>query len=279
VEFIEISIVIQPYNKIASEVIMAEMSQLDFDSFIETQNGFKAYIESRKFDIDELKSILEKPTEEFGEINYKQKSIKQQNWNREWEKSFKPIVIRNECIIRALFHEINKNYKYNILIEPKMAFGTGHHATTSMMLEHILEIDIDGKEILDMGTGTGVLSILASLRGAKSILAIDNDTWAFNNCVENLKMNNISNVKALEGDSKSITGNTFDIILANINRNTLINDFWAYANALNKKGKIILSGFYVDDINAIEQKANSFDLFLKHYLEKENWASIILTEK
>ena len=168
----------------------------------------------------DIKYILDQLPTELGDVNYSFKEIRQQNWNELWEKNFEPIIVAEKCIVQAPFHKNVPKLEFNILIEPKMAFGTGHHATTSMMLQHLLELDLEEKKVLDMGSGTGVLAILASMKNADLVYAVDNDNWAYINCLENINLNKCENIIAIEGDVSSIQDLYFDIVLANINRNT-----------------------------------------------------------
>jgi ribosomal protein L11 methyltransferase len=278
-DYTELHFTIESFTTERLEILIATLSQLPFDSFSETDNGCKAYILSNKYNESDVNELCDQLYESLGLISYISQEIEQQNWNETWESNFDPIHIRDKCRIYASFHPLVPGFQYNILIEPKMAFGTGHHATTEMMLEHILKSDIDDKKVLDMGAGTGVLAILASMKGASVVYAVDNDHWAYKNCIENIENNNCENVIAIEGDINSISDKFFDIILANINRNTLISDIPSYINSLNSGGKLIVSGFYVDDIPAIERAANEHDLYLKQYLEKDEWASLVFEEK
>lgn len=275
----EIVFNINPNKSATVEILIAWLSMLDYESFTETDFGFNAYILAENFKESDIKYILGQLHNDLGDINYTFKEIKQQNWNEEWEKNFEPIIIDNKCLIYAPFHSNIEMLDYNILIKPKMTFGTGHHATTLMMIEHLLNINLEEKKVLDMGSGTGILAILASLKKADLVYAVDNDKWAYNNCIDNIAINKIDNIIAIEGDVNSIKDEFFDVILANINRNTLINDIEIYINVLKSDGLLIMSGFYVDDIPAIEQEANANDLFLKKYLEKDNWASVVFEEK
>ncbi len=277
--YYELSFLIEHFSKEFVEILIAKLSLLEFESFTDNENGCKAYILANKFHEDDLKEILSSLPNEYGNIQYTIKEIEQQNWNEEWEKNFEPTIIADKCIIHAPFHTDVPALEYNILIEPKMAFGTGHHRTTLMMIKHLLAIDVEEKKVLDMGSGTGVLAILASMKDADLVYAVDNDKWAHNNCLENIELNNLDNIIAIEGDISSVKDEFFDIVLANINKNTLIQDIAYYANILTTGGLLIMSGFYVDDIPAIEQEANANDLFLKKYLEMDNWASVVFSEK
>lgn len=255
----------------ASDIIIAELSEIGFESFVEHESGLTAYISESKFDERELDTIHVLSSDEFT-IEWTSKSVAQQNWNEEWEKSFNPIVVDERCMVRAPFHQ-KSNVDYDIIIEPKMSFGTGHHETTHMMLSHILDNDFKNKKVLDMGCGTGVLAILAEMRGATNLEAIDIDNWCYLNSIENAERNNCKKIEVFEGDSDLISGKKYDIILANINRNILLEDIPIYASSLNNKGLLFLSGFYSSDLDMISQKCKAFNLQFEKKLEKNNWVA------
>lgn len=255
-----------------TEILIAELGYAGFESFVETQDGVTAYIQKENWNETILDDILILKSDEIA-ISFSFNEIEQTNWNAEWEKSFQPIVVDNECMVRAPFHP-RQDVVYDIVIEPKMSFGTGHHETTHMMIQHILRNDFTGKSVLDMGCGTGVLAILAEKRGASAIDAIDIDNWCYINSLENVERNNCSNITVLEGDASLLTNKTYDVIIANINRNILLQDLDAYINCLNENGQLYLSGFYKDDIKLIEQKSNSFGLNLVETLEKNHWVAL-----
>jgi ribosomal protein L11 methyltransferase len=201
--------------------------------------------------------------------------IKDQNWNEEWEKNyFKPLLIADKCLVRAPFHTDYPNAEYEIIIEPNMAFGTGNHETTSLMIEHLLEMDLNAKSLLDMGCGTGILSILASMKGCSSIVAVDIDKWAYEGTIENSKLNNIDNIEALIGDVSSVENTHFDIVLANIHKNVLIDDMPKYKTLLNKNGLLIMSGFYDHDLVDIERIAVSLGFKSHKKKIKNRWVAI-----
>ena len=256
----------------ATDILIAELGEAGFESFVETDSGVLAYIlksEWKEGVLDDL-FILESP--DF-EISWTSKEIEQQNWNAEWEKNFHPIKVGDKCMVRAPFHEAI-DVEYDIVIEPKMSFGTGHHETTHMMLEHILENDFDGKSVLDMGCGTGVLAILAKKRGAGPVDAIDIDEWCFLNTQENVERNDCSEIQVFMGDSNLLKNRKYDVILANINRNILLEDIPIYAKCLNPKGQLFLSGFYLDDLDAISSKCKANGLEFEKKLEKNHWISV-----
>ncbi|WP_290698136.1 50S ribosomal protein L11 methyltransferase [Lacinutrix sp.] len=256
----------------ATEILIAELGYAGFESFVETETGVTAYIQKEEWHKEILQNIYVLTSNEF-KISYTFDEIEQVNWNSEWEKNFNPIIVDNLCSVRAPFHE-KPDTKYDIIIEPKMSFGTGHHETTHMMIQHIIANDFKGKSVLDMGCGTAVLAILAEMKGANPIDAIDIDNWCYLNSIENAERNNCKNISVYEGDASLIENKTYDTIIANINRNILLNDIKTYANCLNPKGSLFLSGFYKTDINSIEEACNKNGLTLKNKLNRNNWVAL-----
>ena len=256
----------------ATEILIAELGYAGFESFVETQEGVTAYIQKEDCREDILEGIQILKSEEF-EITYSFEEIEQTNWNEEWEKNFQPIVVDNSCTVRAPFHE-KPNTQYDIVIEPKMSFGTGHHETTHMMIQHILKNDFVGKSVLDMGSGTGVLAILAEMKGAKSLDAIDIDNWCYINSLENVERNNCKNITVLEGDASLLKDRKYDVIIANINRNILLKDLDTYVSCLKPNGMVLLSGFYNNDIPSIKSKCESLDLQFVENFEKNEWVAL-----
>ncbi len=256
----------------ASEILIAELGYLGFESFVENEDGITAYIPIEEYEEDLLTGVHILQSDEF-EITYSSTEIEQVNWNEEWEKNFNPIIVDDECSVRAPFHP-KPNTRYDIIIEPKMSFGTGHHATTHMMIQHILINEWEGKNILDMGCGTGVLAILSALKGAKNIDAIDIDNWCYLNTLENIERNNCEHINVDEGGAELLIGRYYDTILANINRNILIRDIPIYAKSLNPEGKLFLSGFYIEDIPVIRETASKESLKYIEHFERENWVAI-----
>lgn len=270
--YIEYTFKIYPLQP-ASEILIAELGQLGFESFVETREGVLAYLQKQDWKETILDSIFILKNPDF-KISYRSKEIEQENWNVTWERNFNPIQVDDLCTVRAPFHE-NSNSKYDIVIEPKMSFGTGHHETTHMMLQHILAHNFEGKSVLDMGTGTGVLAILAEMKGAIDIDAIDIDHWCYLNALENVERNGCHHIQVLEGDSSTIPHHKeYDIVLANINRNILLKDISVYANCLKRNGLLFLSGFYYDDIIVISAKCIEVGLKFEKNIEKNNWVAV-----
>lgn len=254
------------------EILIAQLENTPFESFLETDNGFSAYIQKQNWNENVLSEVTLLDSNEF-EISYTVEEIDQVNWNEEWEKNFEPIDVDNTCRVRAPFHE-QKDIKYDIVIEPKMSFGTGHHETTFMMIQHLLEADLKGKKTLDMGCGTAILAILAEMKGAQPIDAIDIDNWCYLNSIENAERNNCNNITVYEGDARLLKGKTYDVIIANINRNILLHDMQQYVKSLNENGVLFLSGFYVEDIPAIDAACSNEGLKFVKKQERNNWVAL-----
>jgi ribosomal protein L11 methyltransferase len=269
--YLSFQFVVEPLE-LGTEILMAELGELPFESFEETETGVNAYIQKELYEEGMLETIAILKSSEF-KISFTIVEIAPENWNETWESNFNPIEINDLCIVRAPFHE-SKNVKYDIVIEPKMSFGTGHHETTHLMLEYILEQDFENKKTLDMGCGTAVLAILAAKKGANPIDAIDIDNWCYLNSIENIERNNCTNIQVLEGDVSLLPGRNYDVIIANINRNILLNDIELYQNCLQQDGMLLLSGFYKEDIDVIEKHCNSLHLKLLETKEKNNWVAL-----
>ncbi|WP_117879776.1 50S ribosomal protein L11 methyltransferase [Aureibaculum luteum] len=255
-----------------TEILIAELGYVGFESFVENENGFIAYIQKEDDSETILNEIYVLQGDEF-EISYTKEEIEQVNWNSEWEKNFNPIQVDDLVSIRAPFHP-NPNLKYDIVIEPKMSFGTGHHETTHMMVQHILKLDLQGKKVLDMGCGTGILAILAEMKGANPLDAIDIDAWCYENSLENVERNNCKHISVCEGDASLLINKKYDVIIANINRNILLNDIKIYADCLNDNGVLLLSGFYEEDIPIIDVETSKYSLKLEEFIERNNWVAL-----
>ncbi len=256
----------------ATEILIAELGNIGFESFVENENGVVAYVQKEMNNTHLLANIFILNSDEFV-ISYTKKEIAQTNWNAEWEKNFTPIQVDDLVSVRAPFHN-NPNLKYDIVIEPKMSFGTGHHETTHMMIQHLLKLDLKNKKVLDMGCGTGILAIFAEMKNAQPIDAIDIDNWCYLNALENVRRNNCNDISVFEGDASLLIGKKYDLIIANINRNILLKDMQTYANCLNDKGVLLLSGFYKEDIPVIDIEVIKYQLKLETFIERNNWVAL-----
>jgi len=256
-----------------SEILIAELNYIAYESYDETEDGLSAYILEKFFDLDKVKNLQVNEIPGV-KIEYTYALIKTQNWNAVWEKNFEPIIVDDHCLIRAPFHKDTPNAKYEIIIEPKMSFGTGHHETTFLMLKTMLGIDFNDKNVLDMGCGTGVLAILASFKNASRITAIDIDEWAYNNTLENIEKNNCENIEVFQGDASLLKNQEFDIVIANINRNILLDDIKHYTSVLKSNGILLLSGIYNEDVPMIKDEASNNNLEYISFIEKHNWVAV-----
>jgi ribosomal protein L11 methyltransferase len=259
-------------KELGSEILVAELGELPFESFIESDLGIVAYIQKQFWTENILKDLHILSSPEF-QISFTIEEIDQVNWNEEWEKNFEAIEVDGICQVRAPFHP-KTTAKYDIVIEPKMSFGTGHHETTHMMIQHLLETDVAGKKTLDMGCGTAILAILAEMKGAQPIDAIDIDNWCYLNSIENATRNNCNQITVYEGDADLLKGKKYDLIIANINRNILLNDMQTYVDCLNKEGVLLLSGFYNEDIPFIDVSCTEKGLTYVKKIERNNWVSL-----
>ena len=260
---------VQPW----SEILMAELIEIGFDSFTEEYDGILGYIPEELFSEDALKSIplMNNPDVE---ISYSFALMPNINWNEEWEKNFTPINVENKVLIRAEFHQENPNL-HEIIIQPKMSFGTGHHPTTHLMIQHMLDMDFMDKKVLDMGCGTSVLGIFAKQKDASEVVAIDIDEWSVENSIENAERNNVK-LRISQGTADNLGGEDFDIILANINRNILISDIPTYVSVLRDKGKLLLSGLCFFDVEDILEVCDKQGLRLINKQQREEWCSLLL---
>ena len=268
--YIEYHFTISPLQP-ASDILIAQLGEVNFESFIETETGVKAYIRKEEWVEDEVKAIQILNSNEF-KIEYIETEIPQVNWNSEWEKNFYPIKVNDECALRAPFHK-PFNVKYEIIIEPKMSFGTGHHETTFMMLQFILESNLEGKSVMDMGCGTAVLAILTEMKGASKIDAVDVDQWCFENSIENVERNDCHKISVFQGDASFLGKRKYDVFIANINRNILLQDMKTYSESLEKNGELYLSGFYKEDLKLIIETCNKFNLKFVENKERNNWVA------
>ncbi len=262
---------VQP-KELGSEILVAELGELPFESFIESDSGIVAYIQKPLCTANILENLHILSSPEFV-ISYTIEEIEQVNWNEEWEKNFEAIDVDGTCHVRAPFHP-KTEAKYDIIIEPKMSFGTGHHETTHMMIQHLLETDVVDKKTLDMGCGTAILAILAEMKGANPIDAIDIDNWCYQNSIENAERNHCDSISVYEGDAELLKDKHYDLIIANINRNILLNDMQVYVDCLNKNGILLLSGFYEEDIPYIDASCTEKGLTYIKKLQRNNWVAL-----
>ena len=261
------------------EVLIAELAEVGFDSFLETDQGLDAYIEEGLFDREAYQEVLEK-YQEVAHVIVEEGVMAKVNWNEEWEKHYDPIQVGEQVYVRASFHAPKPEIAHEILINPKMSFGTGHHATTFLMLSHQLDLDHQGKRVIDIGSGTGILAIMAHKLGARQVEAFDIDDWCVENGNENFDLNGMSTVKMGLGTVREVAPQgIFDIVLANINKNVLLDEMEVYASLLDRGGFLLLSGFYTHDITDIEQKAAKEGLRLLKQKDKDNWAALILEKQ
>ncbi len=269
-EYLELKLVITPREPF-SEILTYHLSEIGFDMFEDTVDGLKAYIIEQNYDETKLLDLLKEQSQLGFSVQHEVIDIPWKNWNEEWELNFQPEIIAEKIYVRAEFHPENPGFEHELIVQPRMAFGTGHHPTTAQVMELMLALDFKNKVVLDMGSGTGILAILALQLGAKSALAVDNDDNAVENSVENAIRNGYPNMEALVGESSSIEERKFDIVLANINRNIILNDLPYYAKMLNSNGELITSGYYEQDLKIIREKAKSLGLNYVQHITKNDW--------
>lgn len=274
--YLEFKFSTTPCNETVNDVLAALLGEVGFESFVEWEGGLMAYIPSATFDEHNLKSSLDEFPVEDVKIDYSYTEMEDKDWNEEWEKNFfQPIMIGNRCVIHSTFHHDVPRAEYDIVINPQMAFGTGHHETTSLIIEELLDSDLKDKSLLDMGCGTSILAILARMRGAKPCTAIDIDEWCVRNSIENIELNGVTDIAVSQGDASALAGKgPFDVVIANINRNILLNDMKRYVACMHPGSELYMSGFYVDDIPVIRQEAEKNGLRFVEHKEKNRWAAV-----
>ena len=266
-----------PDNEVLKDMFMELLGTIGFDSFMDTENGFEAYCQESALDETELDEILR--MEQFANVSIlKKELIPDQDWNATWEASYEPVIINELCRIRAPFHKVEGTYKYDLVIEPKMSFGTAHHETTSQIIELMLQSEFSGLNVLDMGSGTGVLAILAKKLGSAMTVAIDNDEWAYRNALDNIRLNDENEIVVELGDASSLNDRQFDVILANINRNILLRDMKEYVKSLAENGRIFFSGFYEEDLVLITKEAEHLGLKYVNHVTKNNWTAAVFVK-
>ena len=275
-DFIELQI---KTSRDLADILIAELGEIGFDTFEETGEGFNAYILEGSFQEADVKEIIQKYSF-LGIASYETVRIPKENWNQSWETNYHPIEIPGRCRVRASFHKPDPSFPLEIVINPKMSFGTGHHSTTYLMMELLLDSDLQGKSVFDFGTGTGILAILAAKLGAAHIDASDIDEWCIENGMENIAINDCSNIKIQLGTVKEVKKNpSYDLAIANINRNVLLEEMPDYAAVLPEGSKLYLSGFYETDLPVIEEKASSLGLSKTTHRVREKWVAAAFEKK
>jgi ribosomal protein L11 methyltransferase len=271
-DFIEVTLKV---NADFADIFTAELGELGFNAFEENEEGFSAYIDEAEFSREAVEEVVNRYAA-MVQVDYTIQKIARQNWNEEWEKNFEPLFIGDKVSVRASFHEKPANAEYDIVINPKMSFGTGHHETTTLMIENQLTLDHQGKRVLDMGCGTGILAIMAGELGASEIVAVEIEDWTVENARENAELNGYATIDVRLGGAETIEGDQpYDIILANINRNVLLEDMPAYVAVLKKEGYLLLSGFYTEDLPMLQERATELGLTYLSHRVKNNWVSAI----
>lgn len=269
----EVEFLIEENQEVVSDVLASLLGEVGYESFLSSETAFFAYCQKEVFDEELLRLVIEKfPIE--AKISFLARDVEQKNWNETWEKEFSSFEVNESCVVRHPQTSLSKTYEYEIIVEPQMAFGSGYHETTRLVMNKMLQMDFCEKSVLDMGCGTAVLALLASKLRAKNITAIDIDEFSFQNAIHNCKLNDVSNVEVKLGDSNLLVNQRFDVILANINRNILLNDMERYAAVLKAKGELLLSGFYAEDVEMICSKAKSLGLTKQDCFFDNNWALV-----
>ncbi|MFM2156281.1 MAG: hypothetical protein RL516_1030 [Bacteroidota bacterium] len=268
--YTELNLQLNPLE-LFGEMLTYQLGEIGFEMFEDTPQGFKAYIQTANFNNDAVQEIIEGIKELNCEVSFTIQDIPWQNWNAEWEKNYQPEIIGNKIYVRAEFHEANPSYPHEIIVQPRMAFGTGHHPTTSQVMEAMLDIDFKNKSLLDMGCGTGILAILGMQLGASSAYAIDYDPNSVDNSIENAQRNGYPQIEVALGSSELLEGKSYDIILANINRNIILNDLDKYAASLNAGGLLITSGYYTSDLSVIKNKATEYHIDYLQHTSQNDW--------
>ena len=275
-KYFEFTFTTLPCTDTVNDILAAFLGEAGFESFVECEGGLTAYIQQALYDESTVKSAIADFPLPDTKITYTYTEAEDKDWNEEWEKNFfQPIVIGDRCVIHSTFHQDVPQAEYDIVINPQMAFGTGHHETTSLIISELLESDLKGKSLLDMGCGTSILAILARMRGAQPCTAIDIDEWCVRNSIENIELNQVDDIAVSQGDASSLNGlGPFDVIIANINRNILLNDMKQYVARMQPGSELLMSGFYVDDIPVIRAEAEKNGLKFVNQKEKNRWAAV-----
>ena len=275
-KYLEFAFHTTPCTEVVNDVLSAVLGEVGFESFVEQADGIAAYIQKELYSENALKEALAYFPLPDTQVEYTYQEAEDKDWNEEWEKNFfQPIIISDRCVIHSTFHHDIPQAEYDIVINPQMAFGTGHHETTSLIIGELLDNNLQGKSLLDMGCGTSILAILARMRGAVPCTAIDIDEWCVRNSLENIELNGVDRISVFQGDASALKGKgLFDVIIANINRNILLNDMKQYVSCMHPGSELYMSGFYVDDIPVIQAEAERNGLHFVHHKEKNRWAAV-----
>lgn len=277
--YTEFNITLKPDNQEIRDIIIAQLSELGFDSFMEEDRAILAYIPTSELNRNPIGPFDQIELPPSISLSYTQKQIEEKNWNSIWEANFEPIIVDNRCLVRASFHTNLPDTEHEIIIDPRMAFGTGHHQTTYLMIRELLSLNLTGQAVLDMGCGTGILAILAEQLNAQKIVAIDNDSWAYENTLDNIANNGCRRVDVFHGDASLLNEAQFNLILANINLNVLLTDLESYRKALKENGKIIMSGFLESDCPTLIRKASRHGMQLANQATRNSWAILTFTKE
>ena len=274
-DYMQVRLDVEPCSEMATDILAAALAEIGYESFVPDETGVTAFVPQGKYDEVQLQSVVEQFPVEGIALSYEATFVPGQDWNEEWEKNyFKPIVVGDECVIHSTFHHDVPQARYDVLIDPKMAFGTGHHETTTLMLQAILATDFTGRAVLDMGCGTAVLAILACMKGAGPVVAVDIDEFATENAAENIRLNGVPEIEVRLGGADALRQEQFDYIFANINRNILLADMAAYVERMKGGAHLFMSGFYVDDIPVIRAEAERLGLHFLGHTEKNRWVAV-----
>ena len=275
-KYLEFTFHTQPCTETVNDVLCAVLGEAGFESFVEQADGIAAYIQKDLYDEDTIRQTVATFPLPDTTITYSYVEAEDKDWNEEWEKNFfQPIVIGDRCVVHSTFHHDVPQVPYDIVINPQMAFGTGHHETTSLIIGELLDSDLQSKSVLDMGCGTSILAILARMHGANHCTAVDIDDWCVRNSLENIELNHLDGIDVYQGDASALADKgPFDVVIANINRNILLADMKHYIARMNPGATLLMSGFYTDDIAAIRAEAESLGMTVVEHREKNRWAAV-----
>lgn len=285
-KYIQLTLTTHPFNENITDMLSYHLGNIGYETFVATEDGLNAYIPQSSFSEQKIDELFQQLSVDVNhlltdiKIEYRFNELEDENWNKKWEENyFSPLVVSDKCLVKSTFHNVEEHYEYEIVIDPKMAFGTGHHQTTYLMMQETLKLDLRNKSVLDIGCGTAVLAILASMMGAIDVVAIDFDEWAYQNAKENVLLNDISNVDVRLGEINLVEEEKFDIILANINRNILMQNIMHYSEAMNRGATLIMSGFYLEDVPILKLELQKHGLVYQKLEQRDNWTAIVCGKK